>query len=98
MRRRCTEFRKTFEVAASATARQCVCSIACRGVHDRKLACRRRRREHGGPGDYRVTAYGSEPAGLQCNVVTIEIGARRESRAAEDLGKIDGDDIGLVGH
>jgi hypothetical protein len=45
MRRRCTECRRMFTVAASASATQRVCGRACRRTRDRKLARQRRRRD-----------------------------------------------------
>lgn len=45
MRRRCTECRQMFTVAASARATQRVCGSACRRRRDRKLARQRRRRD-----------------------------------------------------
>ena len=45
MRRRCTECRKPFEIAASAIATQRVCGATCRSARDLKLARKRRLRE-----------------------------------------------------
>jgi hypothetical protein len=45
MRRRCTECRQMFTVAASARATQRVCGDQCRCARDRKLARQRRRRD-----------------------------------------------------
>lgn len=45
MRRRCTECRQMFTVAASARATQRVCGSVCRRARDRKLARQRRRRD-----------------------------------------------------
>jgi hypothetical protein len=43
MGRRCSEFRKPFEVEPSAVATQRVCGVVCRAKRDRKLARARRR-------------------------------------------------------
>jgi hypothetical protein len=45
MGRRCTECRKSIDIAASAATTQRVCGPACRARRDRKLARRRRRRD-----------------------------------------------------